>query len=41
MSADDTMRAFHDVLGAGGVIVGRHGHHLREGDARSFRQDGD
>ena len=29
------------VVYSGGVMVGRHGHHVGESDARGFRQNGD
>jgi hypothetical protein len=36
-----TMRTFHSVLRAGGMIVRRQGHDIRQGDRRGFREDGD
>ncbi|MDQ1408544.1 MAG: hypothetical protein QOJ41_279 [Acidobacteriaceae bacterium] len=41
MSAGGTMRAFHGVIGIGGVIVGWQEHDIREGDSRGPGQPGD
>jgi hypothetical protein len=40
VSAGDVRLTWGRVIRSG-VTVGRHGHHIREGDARSFGQDGD
>lgn len=39
-SAGDARLPCGGVVYGGGVMVGRHGHHVGEGDARGFREDG-
>ena len=39
-SVGDVRLAWCGVIGSSGVAVGRHRHHVREGDAWGLRQDG-